>query len=118
MKYPDSHEIQPKKPISELLYRSISLFLVFSAIIAAIIATYLGLPPAGYIEDKLNINKNDGAFIIWFVFFFIFAMFAGIILRLIKPYSEVPKHPYGDLNMKSFFKGDADQDEYKINDKN
>ena len=107
-----------KKPISELLYRLIALFFVLVAFVLATIATILDLPPANFIKNKMNIRGEDGYVIIWFVFFILAVLFVSIFMRLIKPYADVPKNPYGQLNIKSFFKGDADQDEYKINDKN
>lgn len=106
-----------QKPISELMYRLIALFLLFCAFIAATVATILELPPTSFLKHKFHLYGDEGSMLIWLIFFLIFAMMDGIVLRLIKPYSNVPKHPYGDLNIKTFFSGDADQDEYKLNDK-
>ena len=117
MKYPEHEPIKEEKPISEMIYRLISLALVLGAFFAATIAAIFRLPPLGYIRAKLHLYGDDG-WALWLISFVFFLILAGLVLRLIKPFADVPKHPYGDLNIKTFFKGDADQDEYKINDNN
>ncbi|MEI6310977.1 MAG: hypothetical protein WCP57_01845 [Bacteroidota bacterium] len=117
MQYPEHEPIKEEKPISELIYRLIALVLVLGAFFASVIATIFRLPPLDYIKVKLSLY-GDNVWILWLISFVFFLFLAGIIMRLIKPFADVPKNPYGNLNISTFFKGDADQDEYKINDKN
>ena len=107
-------EPKPEKPISELQYRIIAIILFLIALIASFVVVILELPPASFVYDKLG-NSEDTSTIAWFVSFFLFLIIDAIILRIIKPFSNVPNHPLSNLTTGSFFKGDSNQDEYKIN---
>ena len=110
-------EPKPEKPISELQYNILSIILLLIALTASFVIVIFELPPASFIYDKFG-NNEETSFIAWFISFFLFVIIVAIILRIIKPYSNVPKNPYSNLNISSFFKGENEQDEYKINDKN
>lgn len=117
MKYPEHEPIKEEKPISELAYRIITLILVLGSVFLSIAMVLFKIPPVGYIKHLLHLSADDAG-ILWLIVFFGLLMMGGIFMRLLKPFADVPQSPYGNLNIKTFFKGDADQDEYKINDNN
>lgn len=104
--------MEEQKPISETLYRIISTTLFIALIFATAICVYGNLPPYSFIRSKLGYSDDMDVLVVLCTFLVLMIPFI-IFMLILRPFSNIPKHPYSNLTFGSFIKGDNDQDEYK-----
>ena len=98
---------EEKKPIPEFAYRIIAMFMIFPPIIYSIMAAYNDTQPYTFFYRKVGYS-DDRALIAFSCTFLVLIMIPLIIMLALRPFAQLPKHPWSGLSLERFMKGDDD----------